>query len=184
MIVNRWLIDDLDIEVTHKDIRNLYLRVSPPDGLVRVSAPSRMQLDNIHRFILSRRDWIKRQQAKLRLQTQVTEKQCPVLDDGYRKYLKETIPNLIDKYETIMGVKVSDFIIRKMKTRWGSCNTQTRRICLNLELAKRSVQCLEYVVVHEMVHLLEPSHNKRFYALMNIFMPDWKDYKTALKSMA
>lgn len=97
-----------------------------------------------------------------------------VLLEWYRRELKAQIPYLIEKWEEIIGVKVDDWGVKKMKTRWGSCNIEDRRIWLNLELAKKPVQCLEYIVVHEMVHLLERSHNARFRALMDQFLPNWK----------
>lgn len=84
--------------------------------------------------------------------------------------------------EAIVGVHVNHWSIRAMKTRWGTCNTTKKRICLNLYLIQYPVICLEYVIVHELVHLLEASHNQRFYALMSQFMPAWKDYRILLKA--
>ncbi len=101
-------------------------------------------------------------------------KRQKVLDDFYRKHLKEIIPDLIAKYEEKMGVKVAEFGVKKMKTRWGTCNVSARRIWLSLELGKKSVKYLESTVVHEMVHLLERKHSKRFYDLMDRFMPEWR----------
>jgi predicted metal-dependent hydrolase len=98
-----------------------------------------------------------------------------VLKEWYRARLKEQIPKLIDKWEGPMGVVVSEYGVKQMKTRWGSCNIRAKRIWLNLELAKKSPACLESVVIHEMVHLLERLHNKRFYRLMDKFLPDWRD---------
>jgi predicted metal-dependent hydrolase len=85
-----------------------------------------------------------------------------ILEAGYRQQLKATIPDLIEKWEPLMGVKVERFYVRRMKTKWGSCNATARSIRLNTELAKKPREYLEYIVVHEMVHLLEPTHNKRF----------------------
>ncbi len=111
------------------------------------------------------------------------DKKAKILDGWYRNYLKITIPGIIEKYERSMGVKVSEFGVKKMKTRWGTCNIRAKRIWLNLELAKKSTGCLEMVVVHEMVHLLERLHSKRFYALMDTFMPEWKRYDNELKGL-
>ncbi len=105
-----------------------------------------------------------------------------VLEDWYRNYLKEQIPILIKKHEPQMKVKVREFRIKKMKTRWGTCNIRANRIWLNLELAKKSPGCLEMVVVHEMVHLLERLHNKRFYGFMDEFMSDWREFNSELNS--
>jgi len=98
----------------------------------------------------------------------------------YRKELKALIPPLVDPWQETLGVTVDDWGIKKMKTKWGSCNTDARRIWLNLELAKKPVQCLEYVVVHEMVHLLERNHTDRFRELMDRFMPQWRHYRDVL----
>jgi predicted metal-dependent hydrolase len=97
-----------------------------------------------------------------------------VLQLWYRKQLKALIPPLLEKWQPVMGVHVADWGIKRMKTKWGSCNKHARRIWLNLELAKKPVHCLEYIVVHEMVHLLERHHNDRFRALMDQFMPRWR----------
>lgn len=98
----------------------------------------------------------------------------------YRRQLKSVIPSLIEQYEAGIGVEVAEWGVKKMKTRWGTCNRKARRIWLNLELAKKPVQCLEYIVVHEMVHLLEQHHNDRFAELMRRFMPQWRLYREEL----
>lgn len=103
-----------------------------------------------------------------------------ILNEWYRASLKEEIPNLIAKWEPIMQVKVKEFGVKRMKTRWGTCNIRAQRIWLSLELAKKSPECLEYVVVHEMVHLLERLHNKRFHAFMDLFLPGWRLRKKEL----
>ncbi len=98
----------------------------------------------------------------------------------YRQQLKEKIPTLITHWEQLIGVLVADWRIRKMKTKWGTCNIKAQRIWLNLELAKKSSQCLEYIIVHEMTHLLERHHNERFIKLMDEFMPRWRLYREEL----
>lgn len=103
-----------------------------------------------------------------------------VIMSWYRQQLKQDIPRLIAKWEKIMNVQVDDWGTKLMKTKWGTCNIQAKRIWLNLELAKKNKQCLEYVVVHEMVHLLERHHGDRFVALMNKFMPNWRFYQDEL----
>ncbi len=109
-------------------------------------------------------------------------KRQELLEAWYRSQLKDRIPEIIEKYETKMGVRVKEFRIKKMKTRWGTCNIKVGRIWLSLELAKKSLGCLEMVVVHEMVHLLERLHNRRFYNFMDKFMPNWKIYNDELNS--
>lgn len=103
-----------------------------------------------------------------------------VLINWYRRRLKEEITPLIAKWEEIIGVKVDEWGVKQMKTRWGTCNIEARRIWLNLELIKKPVHCLEYIIVHEMVHLLERHHNERFMMYMNRFMPLWQHYREEL----
>jgi hypothetical protein len=91
----------------------------------------------------------------------------------YREQIKAAVPDLIAKWGPIIGVSVEHVFVQKMKTKWGSCNPRTRSIRLNTDLAKKPRECLEYIVVHEMVHLLEPTHNSRFVALMDRLMPHW-----------
>jgi predicted metal-dependent hydrolase len=97
-----------------------------------------------------------------------------VLLAWYRQQLKHMIPPLIAKWEAIIGVEIADWGVKQMKTKWGSCNIEARRIWLNLELIKKPAHCLEFIMVHEMVHLLERNHNDRFIAHMDQFMPQWR----------
>jgi len=108
------------------------------------------------------------------------DKREQVLNDWYRRHMKSLVPDLIARWQPVIGVQVDDWGIKKMKTRWGSCNIQDHRVWLNLELAKKPPQCLEYVLVHEMVHLLECHHNYHFKALMEKFMPQWRLYRNEL----
>ena len=103
-----------------------------------------------------------------------------VLNEWYRGRLKEIVPKVIARYERSMNVKVDEFGIKRMKTKWGTCSRQAKRIWLNLELAKKPLHCIEYIVVHEMAHLLERSHNSRFVVLMDGFLPHWRGYKDEL----
>lgn len=97
-----------------------------------------------------------------------------VLLEWYRRQLKDLVPPLIAKWEGAIGAEVAEWGVKRMKTKWGTCNIEARRIWLNLELAKTSVRCLEYIIVHEMVHLLERNHTDRFTAYMNQFLPQWR----------
>jgi hypothetical protein len=108
------------------------------------------------------------------------EQREKVLIEWYRRQLKDQIPPLIDKWQKIIGVEVSDWGIKKMKTKWGTCTIEKSRIWLNLELVKKPLHCLEYIIVHEMVHLLERKHSDRFVAYMDEFMPQWHFYKDEL----
>ena len=221
---------DITIDVVQKNIKNIHLSVHPPTGRVRISAPSRMDLDTIRVFALSKLGWIKKQQIKLRNQERETprefinreshyfngkryllkvierdaapkvvlkhstielyvrpktdtKKREAILNEWYRQKLKETVPSLIETWEKKARVQVKEFGIKRMRTKWGTCNRQAKRIWLNLELAKKPPECLEYIVVHEMVHLLERKHNDRFIDLMTEFMPKWRFYKDALNRL-
>ena len=111
------------------------------------------------------------------------EKKQEVIEEWYRAQLKLAIPALIAKWEPIMGVNVTRFFVQRMKTKWGSCNPKARSVRLNTELAKKPSECLEYVVVHEMAHLLEPTHNSRFITLMDSFIPQWQFYRKELNRL-
>lgn len=98
----------------------------------------------------------------------------------YRAHLRQSVPALIEKWEKIIGVQVDDWGIKLMKTKWGACNIEKRRIWINLELAKKSRHCLEYIVVHEIMHLLERHHNERFQTYMSRYMPQWRLFRSEL----
>jgi predicted metal-dependent hydrolase len=111
------------------------------------------------------------------------EKKQSVVEEWYREQLKQTVPALITKWEPLVGVKVEKFFVQRMKTKWGSCNPNSKSIRLNTDLAKKPPQCLEYIIVHEMVHLLEPTHNDRFTTLMDQFMPRWRFCRAELNRL-
>ncbi len=219
----------LQIEIVRKPIRHLHVRVYPPDGRVRVSAPVWLDEASVRQAVAVRADWIRRQQARLQSQPppapkamvsgethhvfgrrcilRIVEGRTPhrvilqdgtltlhvrhgssracrirLLEDWYRRQLAERIPVLIAHWEPRLGVQVAEWRIRRMKTRWGTCNIRARRIWLNLQLATKPPECLEYVVVHEMVHLHERLHNARFYAWMDRCLPDWRDRRRLLNA--
>jgi predicted metal-dependent hydrolase len=102
----------------------------------------------------------------------------------YRSELKKQIPSLIEKYEKITGISVKEFRIKKMKTKWGACNPKKKRVWINLELAKKPLRSLEYVIVHEMTHLVERNHTDAFRMYMDSFMKQWVQHKEELNSTA
>jgi predicted metal-dependent hydrolase len=104
------------------------------------------------------------------------------LTEWYRDEIKARVPGLITSWEPVMDVDVADWGVKRMRTKWGSCSIEARRIWLNLELAKKPPECLEYIVVHEMVHLLERRHTDRFRALMDDFLPDWRPRRAVLNA--
>lgn len=102
------------------------------------------------------------------------ERREQVLHDFYRAELKRLMPELLEKWQTKLGVEARAWGIKRMKTKWGTCSIEARRIWLNLELAKKPVQCLEYILVHELMHLLERHHNARFTALLDQHLSQWR----------
>ena len=112
-----------------------------------------------------------------------SEKRQTILDGWYREQLKATAPALIAKWEGLMGVTMGKLFVQKMKTRWGSCSPVPGNIRLNTDLAKKPLQCLEYIVAHELAHLLERHHNERFAALMDVHMPQWRQYREILNGL-
>jgi len=229
-MVSQIKLGDIAVDVVLKDIKNLHLSVYPPMGRVRISAPKRMNLDTLRVFAISKLDWIKQQQRKLREQERDTpreyldreshfvwgkrhlltvtennsapevdlkrnilflrirheasaDKKQAALEAWYREQLKAAIPPLIAKWDSLLGVKVTRVFVQRMKTKWGSCSPGVGSIRLNTELAKKPPECLEYIVVHEMIHLLESTHNSRFIALMDQFMPTWQFQRQALNRL-
>ena len=106
-----------------------------------------------------------------------------IVESWYRAQVKKAAASLIAKWEPIMGVRVNRLFVQRMRTKWGSCNPHAGNIRLNTELAKKPPECLEYIVVHEMAHLLEPTHNDHFKALMDSFMPKWQFYLDRLNRL-
>jgi predicted metal-dependent hydrolase len=142
--------------------RRLRLRVTEHEG------PSRVNLRNTRFLDLS-----------VRPGTVAAERER-ILQRWYRDQLKALIPPLLEKWQPVLGVQVAEWGIKRMKTKWGSCNVDAHRIWFNLELAKKPPRCLEYIAVHELVHLLERHHNDRFTALMDRFLPQWRTCRDEL----
>jgi predicted metal-dependent hydrolase len=103
-----------------------------------------------------------------------------LLAEWYRSQIKALVPSYIAAFEKKMNLSISEFRIRKMKTKWGTCNPKAKRIWLNLELAKKPIECLEYIIAHEMVHILERHHNERFTDYMDKYLPQWRQHKAEL----
>lgn len=111
------------------------------------------------------------------------QKRNQIVEDWYRTLVREATNDLIAKWEPRISVNVCGFYVQRMKTRWGSCNSPAKTIRLNTDLAKKPRECLEYIVVHEMIHILEPTHNERFQELMGRFMPDWQHRRQVLNRL-
>jgi len=217
---------DINISITRKHIKNLYLRVTPPDGRVRVNAPLHVSDGEIERFVLSRADWILSQREKmdsvaprvyetgetipyfgkrLRLVVLPHAGRTKVLREGqtltlrikpdadagarkraidgwYRLELIEAAGAMLPTCERTVGKQAGELRIRDMKTRWGTCNTKTATITINLRLAEKPAECLRYVLTHELCHLYEPGHNERFWKRMDTYYPDWKRVRKLLRT--
>ncbi|CAN5490611.1 SprT family zinc-dependent metalloprotease [soil metagenome] len=127
---------------------------------------------------------LKRNRLVLRLRPGTEElRRQEVLDAWYREQIRAAVPELLIKWERHMKVKAARFFVQRMKTKWGSCNPLSRSIRLNTDLAKKPPECLEYIVVHELAHLIEPTHNARFMALMDLFMPKWRHLQDELNRL-
>jgi predicted metal-dependent hydrolase len=111
-----------------------------------------------------------------------TAKKQEILDKWYRKAVKDAAPAIIKKWEALLKVEVLGLYVRKMKSHWGSCNRERQTLRLNSELAKKSPECFEYVILHEMIHIIEVGHNKRFYSYLNKYMPSWKTIRKKMNS--
>lgn len=220
------VIDNIKVKVTRKKIKNMYLRVEPPDGEVLISAPSHMKDQDIKRFVAAHKEWISAQQNKIsetcagsqlldgqgamvfgvektiRIKTSYQkpvatlegdsivlklppdhsyETREKALDSLYRQLLKAQLDTRLPVWERKTGLHTNQCRIKKMKTRWGSCNPQAKRVWVALEMAKKPPECLDYLLVHELCHMLEPNHSKKFWNHVEGFMPDYKERRKLLQ---
>ncbi|PWB28077.1 metal-dependent hydrolase [Stenotrophomonas sp. SPM] len=230
MMPTRIALGGIEAEVVFKDIRNIHLTVLPPNGRVRISAPTHMALDTVRVFALSKLAWIKSQRKSMVEQEREPSREYlereshyvwgrryllkivetdgaqmvslrhrtlvlaikngadqaarrAVLSRWYRDQLRERASSLVTDWSRRLGLDAPRLYVQHMKTKWGSCSPIRRSIRLNTELAKKPPGCLEYIVVHELVHLLEPTHNERFKALMRAFLPEWEDRRRELNAL-
>jgi len=220
-------ISGIHITAEKKQIKNMYIRVVPPDGKVRITAPMSATEDAIRMFAVSRIAWVKKQRQKFDEQQRQTERKyvtgeshylwgkryllnvmysnirndisvsghsiilqvrrestsqqrANAMDNWYREILKKAIPPVFEKCEKLVGIQAKEWQIKNMRTKWGTCNIEAKRIWLNLQLAKKTPECLEYVIIHELVHFLEKSHNDIFRTHMDKFYPNWRTVKVHL----
>lgn len=221
----------VEVDVLRKDIKHLHLSVHPPTGRVRIAAPSRMSLEAIRVYAVSKLPWIRRHQTQLREQERETpreflpreshhvwgrryllelrerlpgrpaveishnrlllrlpaesdtQRRQTTLETWYRLQVHEAAPPLIDRWSAKLGVRPARFFVQHMKTKWGSCNPKTGTIRLNTELARKPPVCLEYLVVHELMHLIEPTHGPHFVELMDRHLPKWRFYRDELNRL-
>lgn len=189
-LVRRWgengamNVDGLEVQVVRKPIKNMYLRVKPPDGNVVISAPKRMRDKDIAAFVRARHAWIEANQSKIRANRRQDPAQSTVWTDELRRQaaanINATLPSLLARWETIIGKAPTRITLRAMTSRWGSCTPRTGRIRLNLQLGLLDERFLEYVLVHELTHLWERGHGAGFQRRMNAYLPNWKQLRREL----
>lgn len=215
------LLGELSLDVQFKNIKNVHLSVHPPLGNVTIAAPSRMSMELIRAFAITKMSWIRRQQRKFQTadrapQAEYLEREshyvwgqryllrlapangsgsvslspqrltlhlppsassqakAAVLSKWYRDLIMAETPAILSRWSKVLRVEIPEIRVRQMKTKWGSCNHRTGSILLNTDLAKKPKECLEYVLLHEMVHLIEPTHNAKFTTIMDQAMPNWR----------
>lgn len=231
MIYRDEIIGGIKVAITKKgNLKNLYIRVNPPEGDVTVSAPLSCPDGEIKLFVLkklpeinsirdkmllqerqSKREYISGESHYLwgkpyRLDVEANSNSYEIIkmpnkilfkvlsgatreskekhfNEWYRIELKRVLQGMIENVETRTGIAANEYKVKNMKTKWGTCNIEKRRIWINLQLAKKPMECLEYVLVHEMVHLLEKNHTHRFNALVEEYYPTWKEAKKSLQQM-
>ena len=225
-------VDGIDVEVTRKRIKNMYLRVRRGDGRAVVSAPLFTSEAAIRAFVSTKADWIRRKQAEEKkrsahaganasgayaceealflwgeryaVETSFGGRFGVVLADGtaritlrrgssreqqeaamrewYRAQLCARAERLVPLWEARTGLVCNEWRTKDMKTRWGTCNTRDRRIWLNVQLAKYPPECVEYIILHELAHLREPSHGAAFKAILDEHMPNWRSVRATLNA--
>ena len=226
-----WVLAGLPVSVTRKSsLKNLYVRVTPPEGIVTVSAPADATKEAITHFVLKKMPEITKVRDRMSAQPRqgkreyVSGEACylwgkpymlqvvyegrryriekavnrlimtvPVgtseerrekaIAEWYRAELKRIFPPILKQCEDRMGVKANACKVQYMKTRWGSCNVEAKRILINLQLVKKPIECLEYVIIHELAHLIERRHSNLFRSLVEKYCPTWKDARQLLAEM-
>lgn len=222
-------VEGIQVHITKKsNVKRISIRILPPNGQIKVTAPKKCSDIMIRSFFLSKMEQIRKAVSRVKKESKHShlwaenqikegsihrlwgksyvlmfrkgaknqffiqgdylilewkgdlkedfkeEKILSLLDRFYRAEMMKVLPQMVEKYTSVVGEVPNEYRIKKMRTRWGTCNIKARRIWLNSELAKKPLCCLEYVVVHELVHLLERYHNRRFYSFLDEFYPDWK----------
>ena len=177
-----FFVDDIEIHVQHKRVKNLNLRIARDGDHVDASAPAWMSPADVADFVHRKHDWIQAQMERVSATPMAQASQASKAEVAqWRAVVQACVPALVAAWEPIMGVKAGQLAYRNMTSRWGSCQPSTGRICINVRLALYPPECLEYVVVHELCHLLERGHGPRFHQLMDRFMPDWKQRRDKLR---
>lgn len=228
MIRSEMMVVNLPVHIERKkSLKNMYIRIYPPDGRVTVSAPLSTSEDTIRQYILKKMPEINKTREKMLGQKRQSKREyvsgeahylwgkayrLQVISDGmkrgikrvgnkiiltvpedsdestkeklmtewYRAELKRSIPDVLERCQKRMNVNANEWRVKNMTTKWGTCNISKRRIWLNLQLVKKPPECLEYIIVHELVHLIEKNHTDKFQALMDKYYPTWREVKRTL----
>lgn len=178
-------LDGWPAQIRRKPIRRLYLRLDPGSGMLNISAPEGMSTEVIEDFVRRNRPWIE-QRMKKRREFRLWGKACPPCSQEerfrlYEKQMREHLPERILHWEQITGLGPASYVLKNMKSRWGSCNQGKKRICLNIQLAAYPPECLDYVIVHELCHLKVPDHSARFWREVERYIPSWRQAREQLK---
>ena len=175
-------IDGLKVEVTKKRIKRMNMRITEPEGRILISAPYIVTDREIIAFVRSKRSWIDNGVQRVRRKAAAHPGPADAAEKERRRAdLKRRIAARLPEIERRTGLRANGWTVRDMHTRWGSCNTRTHHLNFSLMLATRSDMELDYVILHELVHTVIPGHGKDFYALMDRFMPGWKNIRIGLK---
>ena len=221
------VVSNISVEVVRKNIKNMHLAVLPPDGRVRVSAPTQLTDEAITMFVRTKLGWIKKQQEKFQQQPRQSERQYvsgetlyvwgkqyflqveysykgnaltlsgdkailtvrkesspkqrgSFVNEWYRSLLKQEVAKYLPKWEKTAGLYCSSWQSKYMTTKWGTCNPISKKIWLNVQLAKKPIECLEYVILHELAHLKVHNHGPEFTAILDQYMPYWRDHRRRL----
>ena len=225
------VVGGLPIEILRKrNLKNLYVRINPPDGIVTVSTPFSLSDEDIKLFVLKKLPEINKVREKMLSQERQSEREYvsgeshylwgklyrlqviyegndysivktptkiiltvpvgtdkenreKVFNEWYRQELKRALDSVIIQCEKKTGIHAEEYRIKNMRTRWGTCNVDKKRIWINLQLAKKPAECLEYIVIHELIHLIEENHTNRFQSLVEQYCPTWKEAKKSLSDM-
>ena len=223
-------VNDIEIDVVKKNIKNIHLAVYPPNARVKISAPLEYDDETIRLFAVSKWAWIKDNIEIVKKQTRIPPKdyisgeshylfgkrylfkleegkknsieikgvnhivmtvspgtsretKYQMMEKWYREQLRKKILKLLPKWEEKTGLNVEKWHIKKMKTRWGTCNSKNKSVMFNTELAKYHSRNIEYVILHELTHLIEHTHNQIFVSNMEKYMPNWRHYKDELNKV-
>ena len=175
-------VDDLEVWVLYKRVKATTLRVKPPHGRIEVTTPVGTSDAEIARVVRMRRSWLDKAVQRVNDSPMAQAEGAAKSEVAqWRKVVEACVPPLVAAWEPILGVKAGKLAYRNMKSRWGSCQPATGRICINVRLALYPAECLEYVVVHELCHLLVHGHGPEFKKLMDAVMPDWRQRKAKLR---